>query len=57
VPLDDVAQRQRVQTPEESTGEVEQTLSFADPLSNIRARETRPTGFQYNPNSDLKKLI
>lgn len=29
----------------------------ADPLANIREREGRHSGFQYNPDPDIKKLI
>jgi hypothetical protein len=28
-----------------------------DPLANVREREDRRTGFQYNPEPDVKKLI
>lgn len=31
--------------------------SANDPLANIREREDRPLGFQYNPDPDVKKLI
>lgn len=57
IPSDEIVRIRRAEGSDKSTEEAEQARPFADPLSNLRAREARPTGFQYNPDADLKKLI
>ena len=37
--------------------EPEKSPAPNDPLANIREREDRRPGFQYNPEPDVKKLI
>jgi hypothetical protein len=41
----------------ETRTEPEKTPATNDPLANIRQREDRRPGFQYNPEPDVKKLI
>jgi hypothetical protein len=44
-------------TPREVSTEVERSPAANDPLANIREREDRRSGFQYNSEPDVKKLI
>jgi hypothetical protein len=41
----------------ETRTEPERSPAPTDPLANIREREDRRPGFQYNPEPDVKKLI
>ncbi len=43
--------------PREVSTEVERSPAANDPLANIREREDRRSGFQYNSEPDIKKLI
>jgi hypothetical protein len=44
-------------TPRESRTEPGRTIAANDPLANVREREDRRPGFQFNSEPDTKKLI